>query len=140
MQITRQPKTHILTRSATFGALTRRNSESLFSATTTTFSLRRLSFPRSHPPRSSPKFTTSPSELLLGFARSRRSMALTNFILTVAGVGAVVLMLRSDVRQSASIFKRNVKHIRTWLEEESPKITKELESKVPPKDIPKDKH
>ncbi|RXH95819.1 hypothetical protein DVH24_008319 [Malus domestica] len=70
----------------------------------------------------------------------RRSMALTNFILTVAGVGAVVLMLRSDVRQSASIFKRNVKHIRTWLEEESPKITKELESKVPPKDIPKDKH
>ncbi|CAN6578807.1 unnamed protein product [Malus baccata var. baccata] len=99
-------------------SLTRRDSESLLSATTT-FSLRRLSFPRSHPPRSSPKFATSPSELLLG---------------------AVVLMLRSDVRQSASIFKRNVKHIRTWLEEESPKITKELESKVPPKDIPKDKH
>ncbi|XP_023533018.1 uncharacterized protein LOC111795026 [Cucurbita pepo subsp. pepo] len=46
-------------------------------------------------------------------------MALTNFILTVAGVGAVVLLLRSDVKQSASIFRRNVKHIRQWLEEES---------------------
>ncbi|CAB4280279.1 unnamed protein product [Prunus armeniaca] len=52
-------------------------------------------------------------------------MALTNFILTVAGVSAVVLLLRSDVKQSATIFRRNVKHIRKWLEEESanaPKI------------------
>jgi hypothetical protein len=46
-------------------------------------------------------------------------MALTNFILTVAGVSAVVLLLRSDVKQSATIFRRNVKHIRKWLEEES---------------------
>ncbi|PPR85104.1 hypothetical protein GOBAR_AA35586 [Gossypium barbadense] len=45
-------------------------------------------------------------------------MALTNFILTVAGVSAVVLLLRSDVKQSAAIFRRNVKHIRNWLEEE----------------------
>ncbi|KAG7022659.1 hypothetical protein SDJN02_16393 [Cucurbita argyrosperma subsp. argyrosperma] len=72
-------------------------------------------------------------------------MALTNFILTVAGVSAVVLLLRSDVKQSASIFRRNVKHIRQWLEEESAsasktveKATKELESKTPHKDIPKD--
>ncbi|XP_021816614.1 uncharacterized protein LOC110758942 isoform X4 [Prunus avium] len=81
---------------------------------------------------------------LLGFARNTRSMALTNFILTVAGVSAVVLLLRSDVKQSATIFRRNVKHIRKWLEEESanaPKITKELESKASPKEIPKeDKH
>ncbi|KAK3183831.1 hypothetical protein Dsin_031117 [Dipteronia sinensis] len=75
-------------------------------------------------------------------------MALTNFILTVAGVSAVVLLLRSDVKQSASIFRRNVKHIRNWLEEESAAASKagekvkpkELESKVPEKDIPKDKH
>ncbi len=46
-------------------------------------------------------------------------MALTNFILTVAGVTAVVLLLRSDVKQSATIFRRNVRHIRNWLEEES---------------------
>ncbi|XVF57764.1 hypothetical protein PTKIN_Ptkin07bG0008200 [Pterospermum kingtungense] len=69
-------------------------------------------------------------------------MALTNFILTVAGVGAVVLLLRSDVKQSAAIFRRNVKHIRNWLEEESSAASKaaekvkpkELESKVPPKE------
>ncbi|XP_057450482.1 uncharacterized protein LOC130742395 [Lotus japonicus] len=75
-------------------------------------------------------------------------MGITNFVLTVAGVSAVVLLLRSDVKQSASIFRRNVKHIRKWLEEENisssktiEKSTKELETKVPPKDIPKeDKH
>ncbi|KAK4754662.1 hypothetical protein SAY87_002766 [Trapa incisa] len=74
-------------------------------------------------------------------------MGLTNFIVTVAGVSAVVLLLRSDVKQSAAIFRRNVKHIKHWLEEESSaaskeikKTTKELESKA--KDIPKkeDKH
>ncbi|CAL5201186.1 unnamed protein product [Lathyrus oleraceus] len=71
-------------------------------------------------------------------------MGITNFVLTVAGVSAVVLLLRSDVKKSASIFKQNVKQIRHWLEEETPnpsKVTKELQSKVPPKDIPKeDKH
>ncbi|GKV26138.1 hypothetical protein SLE2022_001000 [Rubroshorea leprosula] len=69
-------------------------------------------------------------------------MGLTNFILTVAGVSAVVLLLRSDVKQSASIFRRNVKHIRQWLEEESSAASKtgekakpkELDSKVPPKE------
>ncbi|KAK7353189.1 hypothetical protein VNO80_18629 [Phaseolus coccineus] len=69
-------------------------------------------------------------------------MGLTNFVLTVAGVSAVVLLLRSDVRQSASIFKRNVKHIRHWLEEETAEAAKviekstpkELKSKVPSKD------
>ncbi|KAI3973831.1 hypothetical protein MKX01_030407 [Papaver californicum] len=73
-------------------------------------------------------------------------MALTNFIITVAGVGAVVLLLRGDVRQTASIFKRNVRHIRKWVEEEYAAVSKrgdkakvkEIESKVPQKDIPKD--
>ncbi|KAJ9152707.1 hypothetical protein P3X46_026242 [Hevea brasiliensis] len=76
-------------------------------------------------------------------------MGLTNFIITVAGVSAVILLLRSDVKQSASIFRRNVKHIRQWLEEESAAASKasenatpkELESKVQKKDTPKeDKH
>ncbi|KAF3617911.1 S-adenosylmethionine decarboxylase proenzyme [Capsicum annuum] len=53
-------------------------------------------------------------------------MALTNFILTVAGVSAVILLLRSDVKQSASIFKRNVRQIRHWLEEESASAAKEI--------------
>ncbi|KAI9121684.1 hypothetical protein K1719_008717 [Acacia pycnantha] len=76
-------------------------------------------------------------------------MGLTNLVLTVAGVGAVFLLLRTDVRQSAAIFRRNVKHIRSWLEEETAASSKamdksspkELESKLPPKDTPKeDKH
>ncbi|PWZ18669.1 hypothetical protein Zm00014a_041304 [Zea mays] len=46
-------------------------------------------------------------------------MALTNFILTVVGVGAAVMLLRKDVKQSATVFRRNVRHIRNWLEEES---------------------
>ncbi|KAF6147846.1 hypothetical protein GIB67_014426 [Kingdonia uniflora] len=73
-------------------------------------------------------------------------MALTNFIITVAGVGAVVLLLRSDIKSSAAIFKRNVRHIRNWLEEESSSASKaaekvkpkELDSQVPKKDLPKD--
>ncbi|CAD6271563.1 unnamed protein product [Miscanthus lutarioriparius] len=46
-------------------------------------------------------------------------MALTNFILTVVGLGAAVMLLRKDAKQSATIFRRNVRHIRNWLEEES---------------------
>ncbi|KAL8538457.1 hypothetical protein ACS0TY_000457 [Phlomoides rotata] len=68
-------------------------------------------------------------------------MALTNFILTVAGVSAVVLLLRSDVKQSASLFRRNVRHIRNWLEEESASAAKEIEKakpkEIPGKDLPK---
>ncbi|KAI3765931.1 hypothetical protein L2E82_15978 [Cichorium intybus] len=69
-------------------------------------------------------------------------MALTNLILTVAGVSAVILLMRSDVKQSASIFKRNVRQIRHWLEEESASAAKEMEKakpkELPKKDIPKD--
>ncbi|KAJ3674385.1 hypothetical protein LUZ60_005001 [Juncus effusus] len=73
-------------------------------------------------------------------------MALTNFILTVAGVTAVVVLLRGDVKQSATIFRRNVRQIRRWLEEESASSAKsvekssqkELNSKSAKKEIPKD--
>lgn len=51
-------------------------------------------------------------------------MGLTNFILTVAGVGAVVMLLKGDVKQSATVLRRNVKHIRNWLEEESSAASK----------------
>lgn len=51
-------------------------------------------------------------------------MGLTNFVVTVAAVGAVVLLARSDVKQSAAIFRRNVRHIRNWLEEESTAASK----------------
>ncbi|CAI0445471.1 unnamed protein product, partial [Linum tenue] len=58
------------------------------------------------------------------FLSGGTKMGLTNFILTIAGVSAVVLLLRSDVKQSAVILRRNVKHIRTWLEEESAAASK----------------
>ncbi|KAL9228437.1 hypothetical protein vseg_004020 [Gypsophila vaccaria] len=73
-------------------------------------------------------------------------MALTNFILTVAGVSAAVLLLRSDVKNSAAVFRRNVRQIRHWLEQESQSSTKvaekvkpkEVEGKVHQKETPKD--
>ncbi|KAI3973101.1 hypothetical protein MKX01_019759 [Papaver californicum] len=71
-------------------------------------------------------------------------MALTNFVITVAGVGAVVLLLRSDIKQSASLVRRDIRHIRNWLEKESIVASKykakvkELESQVPLKNIPKE--
>lgn len=46
-------------------------------------------------------------------------MALTNLILTVVGVGAAMMLLRKDVKQSSAVFRRNIRHIRNWLEEES---------------------
>ncbi|KMT13885.1 hypothetical protein BVRB_4g077270 [Beta vulgaris subsp. vulgaris] len=71
-------------------------------------------------------------------------MGLTNFVVTVAAVGAVVLLARSDVKQSAAIFRRNVRHIRNWLEEESTAASKsaektkhKLESEVSKKDSTK---
>ncbi|KAJ0229076.1 Uncharacterized protein HA466_0319590 [Hirschfeldia incana] len=75
-------------------------------------------------------------------------MGLTNFILTVAGVGAVVMLLKSDVKQSVTVLRRNVKHIRHWLEEETSAASKaaqsikpkEIETKVTVKDIPKEKN
>ncbi|CAD5176532.1 uncharacterized protein LOC135634852 [Musa acuminata AAA Group] len=73
-------------------------------------------------------------------------MALTNFIVTVVGVGAAIILFRGDVKQSATVFRRNLRHIRHWLEEESGsasksverKAPKELDSQVLKKDIPKD--
>lgn len=40
-------------------------------------------------------------------------------MITVAAVGAVALMLRGDVKQTASILRRNVRTVREWLEAES---------------------
>ncbi|XP_072957796.1 uncharacterized protein [Typha angustifolia] len=73
-------------------------------------------------------------------------MALTNFIITVVAVSAAVVLLRGDVKQSAAIFRRNVRHIRNWLEEESASAAKsaegstpkELNSQARKKDTPKD--
>ncbi|KAJ0963372.1 hypothetical protein J5N97_028494 [Dioscorea zingiberensis] len=75
-------------------------------------------------------------------------MALTNFIVTVAAVTAAVVLFRSDVRQSATMFRRNVRQIRQWLEEESASAAKsaersppkELDKQIPKNETPKEKH
>ncbi|KAF2941153.1 hypothetical protein DAI22_03g327000 [Oryza sativa Japonica Group] len=46
-------------------------------------------------------------------------MALTNFVLTVAAVGAAALLFTTDIRKSGAMFRRNARQIRAWLEEES---------------------
>lgn len=44
-------------------------------------------------------------------------MGMTNFIITVVGVTAVVMLMKQDVRTSTRMLRNNLKHIRSWLEE-----------------------
>ena len=44
-------------------------------------------------------------------------MAITNFIMTAVAVAAVASLMRSDVRGSTAMLRRNVKQIRVWMEE-----------------------
>ncbi|KAH9623628.1 hypothetical protein KSS87_020516 [Heliosperma pusillum] len=57
----------------------------------------------------------------------------------VAAVGAIILLARSDVKHSATIFRRNIRHIRNWLEEESSAVSKSVE-KGKPKELKSDVH
>ena len=43
---------------------------------------------------------------------------MSNFIITLVGLGSVAYLLKSDVRSGSALLKRNLKTIRTWLEEE----------------------
>lgn len=94
---------------------------------------------------SSSSFLRAITIIQIEFTERRPRMAITNFIVTVLGVGAVVLLLRSDVKQSANVFKRNVRQIRTWLEEESNAVPKgghakptEIDPHVQEKNVPKE--
>ncbi|KAL6843608.1 hypothetical protein ACP4OV_026670 [Aristida adscensionis] len=71
-------------------------------------------------------------------------MALTNFILTVAAVGAGVLLFTTDVRRSAALFRRNARQLRQWLEEDTAasaasKSAKEAPPKKVDSTVPKEK-
>uniref|UniRef100_A0ACD5X6N9 Uncharacterized protein n=1 Tax=Avena sativa TaxID=4498 RepID=A0ACD5X6N9_AVESA len=72
-------------------------------------------------------------------------MALTNFIVTAAAVGAAVLLFTTDVRKSGAVFRRNARQIRQWLEEDTVSAASKSakEAAPPPKkldgEIPKDK-
>jgi hypothetical protein len=43
---------------------------------------------------------------------------LSNFVITLVGLGSVAYLLKSDVRQGGAMLRRNMKTIRSWLEEE----------------------
>ena len=47
----------------------------------------------------------------LTHARTHRSQ--------VVGIGAVAMLMKTDVRTSASMLRRNLRHMRGWLEEAS---------------------
>ncbi|EAY91759.1 hypothetical protein OsI_13402 [Oryza sativa Indica Group] len=70
-------------------------------------------------------------------------MALTNFVLTVAAVGAAALLFTTDIRKSGAMFRRNARQIRAWLEEESASTASRSAKDAPPKklngDTPKEK-
>ncbi|GJN23424.1 hypothetical protein PR202_gb11072 [Eleusine coracana subsp. coracana] len=70
-------------------------------------------------------------------------MALTNFILTVAAVGAGVLLFTTDIRKSGALFRRNARQIKQWLEEDTAaaasKSAKDAASKKLDSTLPKEK-
>ena len=43
----------------------------------------------------------------------------SNFIITLVGIGSVAYLMKSDVRHGGVMLRRNMKTIRSWLEEES---------------------
>ena len=43
---------------------------------------------------------------------------MSNFLITLVGLGSVAYLMKSDVRTGSAMLKRNLKTIRTWLEEE----------------------
>ena len=47
----------------------------------------------------------------------RSNMAWSNFMITAAVIGGLFYMTKSDVRQGASMFRRNVKTIKSWMEQ-----------------------
>ncbi|XP_066329445.1 uncharacterized protein [Miscanthus floridulus] len=78
-------------------------------------------------------------------------MALTNFIVTVAVVGAGVLLFTTDIRRSGALFRRNARQLRQWLEDdtasaasksakEAAPTAKKLDSTVPKEKPKEDSH
>jgi hypothetical protein len=46
------------------------------------------------------------------------SNCLFALLLPAVGVGAVALLMSKDIRQSSAMLRRNMRHVRTWLEEQ----------------------
>lgn len=54
-----------------------------------------------------------------------RAMAWSNFIVTVGGILAVASLMRTDVRHSSAMLRRNMKQIRKWVEDGTASSVKE---------------
>ncbi|KAL4538577.1 hypothetical protein Ndes2526B_g03126 [Nannochloris sp. 'desiccata'] len=57
-------------------------------------------------------------------------MALTNFLITAFGVGAIAYMMKTDVRHGSSMLRRNLKHIRSWMETQGDAAEKVVEKEI----------
>lgn len=57
-------------------------------------------------------------------------MAWTNFVITLAAVGSVAYLMKSDVRRGSGMLKQNIKTIRGWLEEEGSQASKSTSQEV----------
>lgn len=64
-------------------------------------------------------------------------MALSNFIVTCLGVGAVVMLMRTDVRHSSQMLKRNLRQLRSWLDEAGEATGKAVQEEVKQVSAPK---
>ncbi|XP_024535576.1 uncharacterized protein LOC112347993 [Selaginella moellendorffii] len=47
-------------------------------------------------------------------------MAMSTFVMTLAAIGAAYVMMRGDVVKSSAVLRRNLKQVKTWLEEDLP--------------------
>jgi len=51
-------------------------------------------------------------------------MAWSNFVVTAAAVVALASLMRTDVRQSSAMLRRNLKQIRSWVDTASAQTSK----------------
>ena len=48
----------------------------------------------------------------------------THHMTYAVGVGAIAMLMKTDVRTSASMLRRNLRHIRSWMEETAATTTR----------------
>ena len=60
-----------------------------------------------------------------------RGMALTNFVMTAAAIAVVASLMRHDVRSSTSMLRRNMRQMRSWMEEAAADVKPGEQTKLP---------
>ncbi|KAK9828454.1 hypothetical protein WJX72_000072 [[Myrmecia] bisecta] len=44
-------------------------------------------------------------------------MTFTNLVITAGVVGSIIYLMKADVRTGSTLLRRNLRHIRSWLDE-----------------------